>query len=178
MGVSNKLITVFIIIQFFLFIVSGCTTKTSTNILELENQMESQKKEIEELKTELQAIHLQNEELENYKDGVSSNIQMIDRTTRGILKFIHQKDSNGLKEQYGFSFTEHDGMITFEGVTTNMPFDSRLAGYMSHIGYYNPQKDFIEIGYYFYDEDGNKIGLVAFKYDSKFQLIEIGLGDT
>lgn len=160
-----------------LFVV-GCSEKEELNklVTNYESKIEEQQKKIQEQQTEIQELKEEidnlNSEKANYAD-YGSYLQVADRESRRIMRFISEGKFDELKKEYNVEFEVKDGAIHFSEPEYNIPFQIELAGYPMSIASFSNFSEGTDINYFIDEPGGEERHLInmSFDKDMKFEYI-------
>ena len=166
------------IVFLFVLILSGCKEEEAAKISSIE---EDYKVQIEELKKENKRI---SDELSQF-DDYSVHLQIADRNSRKIMRFIRENDFAQLKSELGIEATISDGKVFFEEKThdeyeTGLPIEQ--AAFHMSIAYFNIYDNSLEIGYFLDDLNADVNAAVSysvtFGFDKNGEFIYFENGDA
>lgn len=158
----------------FLLICSGCSNGNEMNqlISQYEGKIEEQQEIIKEQQNEIQELKEEIEQLNSEAD-YGSSLQIADRESRRIMRFISEGKFDELKKEYNVEFEVKDGAIHFGEPEYNIPFKIELAGYPMFIASFSNFSEGTDINYFIDEPGGDERHLInmSFDKDMKFEYI-------
>ena len=158
-------------------LITGC----SQNSMELTKQIEQLQKENQELQKQINELMLKNNELEEDNKQLETsvtNLQIADRTSRNIMRYIANGDFDKLREEYKaeFELNEAEDEILFTRLDHNSYFPTKLFDSPMYVANIVTTEAGTDIGYFIsYDPNEGDL-LIYFNYDKdmNFEFIASG----
>ncbi len=170
------------IVFLFVLILSGCKEGEDTEIASAEDALIASIQE--EHKTLVTALRKENkrisDELSKF-DDYSVHLQIADRNSRKIMRFIRENDFAQLKSELGIEATISDGNVFFkekkyDEYETGLPIEQ--AAFHMSIAYFNVYDDILEIGYFLDDLNAVVRYSVTFEFNKNEDFLYFSNGDT